>query len=267
MNYCAFAFLTPALALLPGGIAFAQSVIADLDPTEKAGQRPYEMVWANRVESAPPTVRFDDLRGWTMRVEGGAQASLQLSRAQNVWDRPVARLRYQGDGQKSSAPRIRLIPPIPIALPAGADTVEMWVYGNRWDWVNPPDTPPVRLRLHLRDRDERETPVEVDRVRWQEWWLCHRRLPVDLRHPVRLEGVEISDGWQSQKPEIFLDSIRFFREELLPLRFENRPRRNLTLFEGQSPGSNIGPGNLPFPTREQTILPMHLVSVQKLIPI
>ena len=78
--------------------AGSQTILSLPDPNESIGERPYEMLWAKRTEASPPTVRFDQLAGWAMKVEGGAQATLQVSRAQNVWDRPVARLRYHGEG-------------------------------------------------------------------------------------------------------------------------------------------------------------------------
>jgi hypothetical protein len=214
------------------------------------------MVWANRVEGAPPTVRFDELKGWQVAVEGGAQATLQLSRAQNVWDRPVARLRYRGEGKADTKPRLFLIPPAPVAVPADTDSVDAWVYGNRWDWEHPPGTPPARIVLHLRALAGQPHEVLLDNVRWQEWWLMHKRLPPALR-PVSLEKIEVAGGWQAEWREIFFDSLRFYREELGPLKFAPRPQRNLKLFEGQSPGANTGPGKLPFPVREETILPMH----------
>jgi len=239
--------------------ARGQAVVGLPDPAETPGTRPYEMVWAGRREPAPPTVRFDDLRGWTLAVRGGAQAELHATRAQNVWDRPVARLRYRGEGRAASNPSIALVPPAPIPLPAEADTVEMWVCGNRWDWENPPDTPPVRIALHLRDSAGAAHVLQVDVVRWKEWWLLHRRLPAALKHPAVLERIEVAGGWQPDWREIFLDSARFFRDLPNPLlRFAARPRRNLTLFPGQSPGANTGPGRLPFPTREETILPAQL---------
>jgi hypothetical protein len=215
------------------------------------------MIWANRTETAQPTVRFDQLDGWKLDVENGAQATLQTTRTQNVWNRPVARLRYRGDGKKETKPGILLIPPEPVLLPSGADSVDIWLYGNRWDWENPPGTPPVELMLHLRDGADKVQEVHVDRVRWQEWWLMHKRLPNSLSAPVRLVKVEISGGWQPEWREIFFDSIRFYHEELAPIKFSARPQRNLHLANGQSVGANTGPGQLPFPTREKTILPAH----------
>ncbi|HSV72684.1 MAG TPA: hypothetical protein VLH79_02880 [Chthonomonadales bacterium] len=241
---------------LVGEAAMAQTVEPALEPGEQPGERPYEMVWANRVEPAPPTLRFDDLRGWTVRVEGGAQAGLRASRAQDVWGRPVARLRYRGDGKAGSPARILVAPPAPVAVPPGADCVQMWAYGNRWDWANPPDTPPVAIRLHLRDAGGQPHVVHVDTFRWEEWWLLHRRLPAGLRAPVVLEALEFGGGWQPEWRRVYLDSVRFFREEKRPLAALPRPRRNVALPPGQSPGANTGPGRLPFPTRERTILPM-----------
>jgi hypothetical protein len=238
--------------------ASAQTVLATPDPNEPVGERPYEMAWAERTEPGPPTVRFDRLEGWQMKVAGGAQATLQVSRAQNVWDRAVVRLRYRGEGKAGTHPRLLLIPPQSIALPDDADAVDLWVYGNRWDWEHPPDTPPVRIGLQFRDDEDKLRELHVDNVRWKEWWLMHKKLPVDLKPPLRLESIEIAGGWQVEWREIFFDSLRCYREELAPLKFAERPKRNLALFNGQSPGANTGAGRLPFPTREETILPMHL---------
>jgi hypothetical protein len=214
------------------------------------------MMWANRAEPAAPTIRFDQLEGWNLEVENGAQASLQITHAQNLWDRPVARLRYHGPGKSEAKPRILLIPPQPIPLPDNGDAVDVWLYGNRWDWENPPGTPPVRVVLRLRDGLGQEHDLHIENVRWQEWWLAHKKLP-SLRTPVRLEHLEIGGGWQDDWREIFFDSIRFYHEDLPPIKFAARPRRNLTLPVGQSSGANTGPGQLPFPTTENTILPEH----------
>lgn len=236
----------------------SQEVINTFDPSEKPGSRPYEMEWARRREPFPPTLSFSHLEGWRMTTEGEARAVFQVSRAQNLWDRPVGKLRYWGSGKPDSKPRILLWPPQPIPIPPGADVVEMWVYGNRWSWENPPDTPPVQIGIHLRDHRQRIYPLLVDTLRWKEWWLLHRRLPQGMEFPVYLENFEVAGGYQPEEREIFFDSIYFYKENLPPLSFSPRPKRNLILLEGQSPGSNLGPGTLPFPTREETILPINL---------
>lgn len=246
--------------ILISNSSFAQKVVPDLDSNEKAGERPYEMVWANRVEPAPPTVRFDALGGWSLAVEGAAEATLEATRIQNVWNRPVARLRYRGNGKEDSKPRITVRFPQPVTLPEDADSIDMWVYGNRWGWENPPGTPPLHILLTFEDAQKEARQIEIDRVRWQEWWLMHKRLPKDLPRPLRLQSIEFAGGWQGDWREILLDSIRVYHEELQPLQFAPRPKRNLQLFEGQSAGANTGNDTLPFPTGERTILPMQLSS-------
>jgi hypothetical protein len=220
------------LFFLWGVPVMSQTVVPELDPNETPGQRPYEMVWANRTEPAPPTLTFENLQGWTMEVHNGAEALLQLSRAQNVWNRPVAKLRYRGNGQSNSAPSVVMNPPQPVPVPEEANCVELWVYGNRWSWENPPDTPPVQIIVVLRDSTGNEYAVQVASVEWKEWWLLHRKLPAGLQPPAYLVRIEVHGGWQPEWREIFLDSVRFYREELRPLQFAPRPKRNLTLFEG-----------------------------------
>lgn len=241
-------------------VGLAQEVDPVPEPLETPGERPYEMVWAGRTEPAPPTVRFDELTGWRIEVAGNAGADLRVTRAQDLWNRPVARLRYHGNGQADSTPRIHLVPPAPIPVPGDADAVVVWVYGNRWEWENPPDTPAVRIQLQIRDADGAVRQIALGPVRWKEWWLIHRRLPPG-KAPWRLERVTIEGGHQTEPRELFFDSIRFHRENLPPLKFAPRPERNLRLFTGQSPGANTGPGRLPFPTREETILPLQLAGV------
>ncbi len=261
------------------GVMVMGQVIAEFDPNEPIGKRPYEMEWANRKEPRPPTITFSNLQGWRMEVEGGAVAIFRPSREQNIWDRPVGKLTYRGNGDPNSRPKILLYPPKPIPIPDGSDCVDAWIYGNRWGWENPPDTPPVQIFLHLRDGKGQVQRVHLTTVNWKEWWLAHRRL-FPLPQGGETKGwefiaLEIVGGWQPQDRTIYLDSLTFYREPLLPLKFPPRPKRNLTLFEGQSPGLNIGghasgvpifgragarpsEKKLEFPTREETILPINL---------
>lgn len=254
-------------------VAMAQKVLTEFDQNEPLGQRPYEMDWANRVEQRPPTVTFTDLSGWRMEVSGEAVANFRLSREQNVWHRPVGKLVYRGNGDVKSQPRILLFPQRPLPIPDGSDCVEMWVYGNRWAWENPPDTPPVQIFVHLRNDKGQTQRIFVDTVHWKEWWLIHRKLPAKVSN-WEFVALEIANGWQPQDRTLYFDSITFYTEPLQPLKFPSRPRRNLTLFEGQSHGLNTamtrrkgdketrGRGKdgryLEFPTREETILPVNL---------
>lgn len=254
------AWFSGAVALMVGlGVA---QLLTDFDPNEPIGQRPYEMDWANRKEPRPPTITFSNLSGWRMEVSEGAIATFRPSREQNIWNRPVGKLTYRGNGDPKSRPVILLYPPKPIPIPDGSDCVEMWVYGNRWGWENPPDTPPVQIFIRLRNGNGQTERVHLTTVNWKEWWLVHKRFfPVTQKAKTKgwqFEAIEIAGGWQPQDRTIYLDSITFYAEPLLPLKFPQRPKRNLTLFEGQSPGLNVGKGRLDFPTREETILPVNL---------
>jgi hypothetical protein len=240
------------------GQTTAQTVGTEMDPAETPGERPYEMVWAQRREPAAPALQFAATSEWMMETEHGARAELRPSRAQNIWDRPVARLRYQGDGNSGSPAKISLTLRQSAPVPAEANCVELWVFGNRWDWEHPPGTPPVELRLRLRGAGQDPVTLSLGTIRWQEWWLVHWRLPANLKTPAVVEGLDIVGGWQPEPRDLYLDALTFLREDPAPLKFAPRPERNLTLFPGQSPGANTGPGRLPFPTREETILPLRL---------
>ncbi len=230
-----------------------------LDPAGEVGQRPYEMVLADRKPVREPLVNFDSLEGWALECENGATGRLITSRKQQLWDSPVAQLVYRGDSEKS---RVTLRPPKSIPLPNPISAVTVWIYGNNWGWVPDPSTPQVPVSLLIRDADDELHEVPLTRVRWREWWLVHHVLPQDLlsASPLRLEGIRVDGCSNTEDREIFLEDLAFFKEELKPLAFAPRPRRGLEPFPGQSTGANVGPGRLPFPTRDTTILPQNEVA-------
>jgi hypothetical protein len=251
--------------VLWNGVAMAQNVIPTVNPNQKIGVRPYEMVWAHRKESSPPTVTFENLQGWTMQVSGGAVATFEPSLAQTLYGRPVGELRYHGDGESGSNAQILLTPPQSISIPDDADAVNMWIYGNRWTFGSAfPDspslesTPSVSVTLLIRDANGQSASVPIAHIDWPQWFLLHALVPKTLKRPLQFTGMEIHGGWQSEWRDIYFDSIKFYHQQFAPLHFPPLPKRNLTLFPGQSPGANTGEGKLPFPTREQTILPVNL---------
>jgi hypothetical protein len=225
-----------------------------LDPSGAIGERPYEMVLANRQPVRKPLVSFDSLSGWTLECENGAVGRLITSRKQQLWDSPVAQLVYRGNSDTS---RVTLRPPEPIPLPSPISAATVWIYGNNWDWVPDPKTPQVPVSLVIRDAGGSLHEIPITRVRWEEWWLVHHVLPPDLLAgaPLRLEGIRVDGCKNSEDREIFFEDLAFFQEDFKPLAFAPRPSRGLALFPGQSAGANVGPGRLPFPTRETTILP------------
>jgi len=262
-----FVALAALAALLPTAVVAAEPehvapAVNTVDPNAPIGRRPYEMEWANRQEERTPLVSFEDLSGWTVAMWAGCVAELRLSREQQMWGQHVAKLTYRGIGPDS---RCELRPPGPIPLPRDFTAVNLWCYGNNWDWEPDPTTPQVELFVHLADANGNDHRIRLARVRWKEWWLIHKHLtPAELASmppPRSFTGIEVAGAANAQDRAIFLDSLAVYREALRPLTFEPRPARGVDPFPGQGQGLNgTGPGRLPFPTRQQTILPSNFAS-------
>jgi hypothetical protein len=225
---------------------------------ETVGKRPYEMEWAGRVtDDHAPLIDFESNEQWTVSAHN-ATASFARSREQQLWGDYVYKLSYQGS--KKATPTITLTPPQPLPLPEHFDTAGCWIYGNNWGWVRDRSTPQVLIRLLLQSADGERISLPLARVDWKEWFLPLVRLRPDqiskLRQPgACFVGIEISNCSNTAERVLYFDNLQFFLDEHKPLSFEPRPERNLTLFPGQDPGANRGPGRLPFPTREETIWP------------
>ncbi|MBC8235721.1 RNA polymerase sigma factor [bacterium] len=240
----------------------------EVPPDEPVGERPYEMVWANRTEERPPLVDFEDLTGWTVVNYSGAHATFARSREQQMWGQYVGKLTYrkpkasvsEANTGKSKDSKILLRPPEPIPIGDLFDCVNIWCYGNNWAWQPDPLTPQVHLAAHIQDSDGRSFRIPLTHVRWREWWLVHKRIDKsmlnEMKFPCAFEGLEVLGGANSEERTLYFDSLAFYTEQLKPLIFEPRPARNIKPFPGQSHGLNgTGEGVLPFPTREETILP------------
>lgn len=228
------------------------------DPPE--GERPYEMVWAGRTEDThPPTVDFEDLTGWTVDVRD-AIATLIRSREQLLWGQSVGKLTYRSAGPK---PIVTLRPPKPVALASKFDCINFWVYGNNWSYGRDPSTPPVNIVVILQTLAGPKVRVQMGTVHWKEWWVIHHRLtPEEQNLTTRgaaLEAIEITGGRNKDDRTLYFDNLSAYQETLSPLTFQPRPERGIQPFPGQSTGTNTGPGKLPFPTREETLLPDNLV--------
>ncbi len=245
-----------AVTSLPGAESSAATIHAakPAPADETAGPRPYEMVRAGRKPPHVPLVNFDSLEGWQVECAEGAIADLIGSQRQRVWESPTARLVYRGTSDKSV---ITLRPPAPITIPDAVSATTLWVYGNNWSWAPEPGTPRVTISLLILDKDNAAHTLQLAQVGWKEWWLVHKVLPKDLlaKGPLQFAGLRVTGGANKEDRELFFEDLVFFKEDPAPLSFEARPRRGIDPFPGQSPGANTGADRLPFPTREETILP------------
>ena len=220
------------------------------------GSRPYELDWARRTaDEHPALVDFEDLTGWQAVCED-AHASLERTREQQIWDHYVAKVTYRGTGR---FPAVRIKPPQPLKIKGPFDAVSLWIYGNNWGWAPDPKTPPVTIQAYFADAGGKEFHVSLGQVDWKEWSLLHRRLEPEqiaaVREGATFLGAGITGGRNTEDRVFYLDNLAVFTEVFTPLAFEPRPKRGITSPSGYITGTNTGPGQLPFPTREQTILP------------
>ncbi len=249
------------LTFLPAFCATPESVVPainDIEQWQQVGQQPYEFTWVQREEHPNTLVDFEDLKGWNLELYDGAKGELRRSREQQLWGQHVAKFLFSGTSEKS---RVVARPPKPIPIPERFDSVEFWGYGNRWAWMKDPSTPPVDVSILIQDARGKEFTVEMTSIGWKQWWLIHRRLKAELSKeivwPASFSGIEIAKVKNTDLRYFYCDSLAFYPEQLNPLALKEQPKRNLKPFRGQIAGLNTGTGTLPFPTREETILPLN----------
>ncbi len=228
---------------------------------EVVGKRPYELDWANRNQDQhPPLVDFEDLTGWGVECKN-AEARFERTREEQIWGRHVGKLTYRGAG---AAPEVRVLPPTPVAISNPFDAVTLWCYGNNWGWATDPSTPRVGVSALFEDASGGELSVPLGTVDWKEWFLLHKRLAPPqierVRTGAKFKGLLVTGGKNKDDRVLCFDNLAVFVEEFGALTFDPRPERGISMFPGQSAGANTGPQRLPFPTRDQTILPVNLTA-------
>ena len=201
------------------------------------GLRPYELEWAKRQQDTrPPLVDFEHLDGWTVQSEVG-QADLTLSKDRPLWGEKSAKLVYRGSNKDRPASFV-LRPPRPIKLPAAFDCATLWVWSDVWMW-----------------RGDKGKP---------EWWLLHVRLNAAQREAVAagatLAGVRLFNCRLDEEKTIYLDHLAFYSEPLSPVACAVQPQPGIDLPPAQDLGVQKGSARLPFPTREETLLPENLAT-------
>jgi hypothetical protein len=230
--------------------------INEVEEYQQVGQHPYELTWVEREQDPNTVVDFEDLTGWTLELFDGAKGKLSHSREQQMWGEYVAKFDFSGTHAKS---RVIARPPKPVPIPGRFDSIDLWGYGYRWSWVKDETSPPVDVSVLLTDANAKEIQIQIASVVWKQWWLIHRRIPADvlrqIAFPASVSGIEISKIRNTSPRYFYCDSLAFYTEQLKPLEFKPQPKRNLAAYRGQIQGLNTGPGSLPFPTREETILP------------
>jgi len=230
--------------------------INEVEPWQQVGQQPYEFTWVQREQDPHTLEDFEDMTGWTLELFDGARGELRRSREQQLWGEYVGKITYSGAGPES---HVIARPPKPLPIPGPFDSVDIWGYGNRWSWIKDETTPAADVSILLLDSRGKEFTIPMTDIRWKQWWLIHRKIQPDVLNqivrPASFSGLEISNAKNNDPRYFFFDSLAFYKEDLHPLHFQPQPKRNLKPYRGEIAGLNTGPGALPFPTREETILP------------
>ncbi len=218
------------------------------------GEPPIEMIWAERTQDVrPPTIDFEDLSGWTAEAVN-AEVMLSQTREQQLFGRYVGKIATGVVGENAS---VILRPPGPVPVKGGFNSINFWLYGYLpfpWEWRS---GPALDLYAHVRTQDAEDLRVRIGPMGWTVWNLVHRVLSAEdaakTDGDCLLTGIEI--GSLRSNDFVYFDNLSLYRDENAPLEYEPRRKRGVDPFPGQPQGLNTGEGELPFPTREETILP------------
>jgi hypothetical protein len=213
--------------------------------------RPKIRGFVDRDRAHPAQVRFADVSDWEAYQYGGLQTDFVRSEEEPLFEKYAAKLTYRSaDGSGWVALR----PKTPIPLPARFNALQMWVFGNNWDWVPDPTTPQPEIAVTLRDATGQEHRLIVGRVNWKFWGLLHKRILPDAHTddghlfwggdasgkivaPAVFTGIEVRNCGNTAPRVLYFDSIGFYEEP------------------PQIPQYKPIPAKLPFPTTPDTILP------------
>ena len=217
-------------------------------------RRPYEFREANRTEDDYPALAdFEgDASLWRIEAASNVVTSVSLSDEQQAFGQKTLKIVYRATG--AGTPSFCLEPLQPLAFPADADAVSAWIWFDHFGLGanKDPETPTPRVRARYRMADGTERVADFCRIVWRSWHRVQRRLPPGA---MAFLGFTVEGVTQTTDRVIHIDNFSAFKEILKPLPFKPRPQRNLVPLKGADAGLNTGAGRLPFPTREETILP------------
>lgn len=198
--------------------------------------------------------QLDDLTGWTAEVDGLA-ARFGVTPAAALW---AAKGAFVDVAPSPTRGRVTLRPPTPMVLPGDADLFELWVSGDVFDWDPKPTHFSLELLMKSANGPE-QSVLLTPRILWTTYSPRLVQIPPALRGG-RISGLRLAGHDPGSLHRFCFACLSAYRDTPPPIAFAARPRRPLRLPAGQTLGVHTGPGELPFPTREETILPDNLTS-------
>ena len=220
--------------------------------------RPYEFKRAGRdKDDVEPLIDFEKDAKW--RVEcSDAAASCGVTEEVQLFGKKTMRLSYCGRGEK---PCVILRPESPVALPDDFNSMYVWVKGNHWGLgantdFSIPNTPFSVCFILANGQEERFRLLDLA---WPDWHQMNYRFSdaeLSRLKGAKFSGFVLEGGSQRQYLQIHIDNFAVFKETFAgALKIKPRAKRNLKPLAGANQGVNTGEGILPFPTREDTIIP------------
>ncbi|MBR4370240.1 MAG: hypothetical protein IKS92_04285, partial [Victivallales bacterium] len=214
------------ILLMAMGLVYGQTV----------GKRPYEMDWAGRTEDDHPVlVDFERSDVWTVEAENG-EGTVERSREQQMFGDYVLKFSYKGAKGGAS---FTLRPPQPLPIPADFDAITLWTYGNKFAIRQDGRTVGnAVLSALFKTPDGEEQTIQIVRIHWDEWFLCHIRLTDDqqklLHQPGTVfSGLKVTNCRTDSERTLYFDSLCLYKEAFAPLSFAPRAKRGIDLFPGQ----------------------------------
>ncbi len=223
------------------------------------GQRPYELDWAGRYEDDHvPLIDFEKEEAWSVDASDGS-AIINRSNEEIIWDDYTYKMAYKANSTDAS---FVIRPPKPLKIPETFTALNMWVFGNYWIWNDHARKTPISkfsILLETNSGKSYEIPFCRD-LDFGRWYLLHIRLTEKQRKAFAdggiFKGFRLTNCLPNKDDALFFDNLSFYKEDLsTPLEYDILPRPGVDLAKGQDLGVHTGEERLPFPTREETILP------------
>lgn len=250
----------PSFFFILGGLiifGLPDDACGQLLPTR--GIRPYELDWAGRYEDDHvPLIDFEKEEKWTVEVSDGS-AEMARSQEQMIWDDYTYKLSWKANSKKTE---VLVRPPAPVKIGTAFTAINLWVKGNynmSEDRERKRPVSKLSVVLETANGESFDVPFRRD-LDWTGWYLLHIQLQADqckaFAGGAKFTGFRLTNCLPDVEETIFFDNLSFFKEDLsAPIDYEILPRPGIDLAEGQDLGVHTGTERLPFPTREETILP------------
>ncbi len=240
-------------AITGNGKLMEKSSLAEVN----SGIRPYELDWAKRNQDEyPPFVDFQNLSDW--RTSGPAKIYFNSTSEKPLFLPKSARIEMNTIDRGE----ILLSPPSPLALPKDFNAVSLWIYGDGFNvFVEFAPTNKLTVNALFRTSSGESLNIPFIYIRHGQWFQAHHQFTQaqmeKLKGGGQFLGFKITGFGPKENRVIYLASFSIFNDKFKPLHSDPQPQRGIALLPGADPGINTGKEKLPFPTREETILPLN----------